>query len=78
MTMKRALTIIALAAVCALAALSGSARATHQDATNGQRLAFAIKDGSGVSNIYSVRPDGDGLVRLTNTTAFDLCPALLA
>jgi Tol biopolymer transport system component len=38
------------------------------------RLAFAIKDGSGVSNIYSVRPDGDGLVRLTTTTAFDLCP----
>jgi Tol biopolymer transport system component len=71
--MKRALTITALAAVCALAALSGSARATHQDATSG-RLAFAIKDGSGVSNIYSVRPNGNGLVRLTNSTAFDLCP----
>ena len=38
------------------------------------RLAFALKDGSGVSNIYSVKPSGNGLVRLTNTTAFDLCP----
>ena len=38
------------------------------------RLAFAIKDGSGVSNIYSVKPDGGGLVRLTNTPARDLCP----
>ncbi len=74
--MKRALAITAVAAACALttlAALSGSARATYPGATNG-RLAFAIKDGSGVSNIYSVKPDGDGLVRLTNTTAFDLCP----
>lgn len=71
--MKRTLAITALAAVCALAALSGSARATHQGATN-TRLAFAIKDGSGVSNIYSVRPNGNGLVRLTNSTAFDLCP----
>jgi Tol biopolymer transport system component len=38
------------------------------------RLAFAIKDATNVSNIYSVRPDGDGLVRLTNTPALDLCP----
>jgi Tol biopolymer transport system component len=74
--MKRALAITAFAAVCGLvtlAALSGSARATYPRATSG-RLAFAIKDGSGVSNIYSVEPDGDGLVRLTNSTAFDLCP----
>jgi Tol biopolymer transport system component len=38
------------------------------------RLAFAIKDATNVSNIYSVDPDGDGLVRLTNTPALDLCP----
>jgi Tol biopolymer transport system component len=74
--MKRGLAITAVAAVCALvtlAALSGSARATYPRETSG-RLAFAIKDGSGVSNIYSVKPNGDGLVRLTNSTAFDLCP----
>jgi Tol biopolymer transport system component len=74
--MKRALATTAVAAafaLAALAALSGSARATYPGATTG-RLAFAIKDGSGISNIYSVRPDGNGLVRLTNTTAFDLCP----
>ena len=73
--MKRALAITAVAAVCALAARCAQrfSWATHQGATNG-RLAFAIKDGSGVSNIYSVRPNGNGLVRLTNTTAFDLCP----
>ena len=72
--MKRALTITASPPSARSLALSGSARATHQGATNGQRLAFAIKDGSGVSNIYSVKPNGDGLVRLTNTPAFDLCP----
>ena len=74
--MKRAIAVTAAAAACALialAALNGSARATHQGATDG-RLAFAIKDGSGVSNIYSVKPDGNGLVRLTNSPAFDLCP----
>jgi Tol biopolymer transport system component len=38
------------------------------------RLAFAIKDGSGVSNIYSVKPDGNRLIRLTNTSERDLCP----
>ena len=66
--MKKALAVSAAAAVCLLAALaplSASARATHHGATNG-RLAFAIKDGSGVSNIYSVKPNGNGLVRLTN------------
>jgi Tol biopolymer transport system component len=74
--MKRALAVTAAAAACALVALTAlnaSARSTYPGANNG-RLAFAIKDGSGVSNIYSVRPNGDGLVRLTNAPAFDLCP----
>ncbi len=40
----------------------------------GGRLAFAIKDETGVSSIYSVRPDGTGLVRLTMGPSTDLCP----
>jgi TolB protein len=75
-----AATAVATATIlAALAAASQPARATapgadpHGPGALG-RLAFAIKDGSGVSNLYSVRPDGNGLVRLTNTKAFDLCP----
>jgi len=71
--MKRSLAVTAVAALCAIGVLSGSAGATHL-ASNEGRLAFAIKDGSGISNIYSVRPNGNGLVRLTQSTAFDLCP----
>jgi TolB protein len=57
----------------ALLVTSGAGADPHGPGALG-RLAFAIKDGSGVSNIYSVRPNGNGLVRLTNTSAFDLCP----
>jgi Tol biopolymer transport system component len=57
----------------ALLATAGAGADPHGPGGLG-RLAFAIKDGSGVSNIYSSRPDGDGLVRLTNSPARDLCP----
>ena len=67
-----ALVAAALGAI-ALLVTSGAGADPHGPGALG-RLAFAIKDGSGVSNIYSVRPDGNGLVRLTNTSAFDLCP----
>jgi Tol biopolymer transport system component len=71
--MKKVLAITALITMCVLAALVGSARASYPSSTT-SRLAFAIKDGSGISNIYSVKPNGNGLIRLTNSTAFDLCP----
>src|SRR5438270_4300465 len=74
-TMRTRLFAVVAAAVCAIALLttSGAGADPHGPGSSG-RLAFGIKDGSGVSNIYSVRPDGNGLVRLTNTPARDLCP----
>jgi TolB protein len=69
--------LLALAAatlgMIALLAASG-AGANPQGPGAVGRLAFAIKDATGVSNIYSVKPSGDGLVRLTNSPSFDLCP----
>jgi Tol biopolymer transport system component len=72
--MKRALAITvvaALGALVALAALSGSARATYPGATNG-RLAFGIRI-NGNTDVYSVRPDGQDLRRLTTDPGFDAC-----
>jgi len=73
MTMTRALATATVVAACALAVLCAGAHAIYGGPLTG-RLAFAIKDGSGVSNIYSVKPNGDGLARLTTSPAFDLCP----
>jgi Tol biopolymer transport system component len=77
--MKRALGITAVAAACALAALaafSGSARATYPGATNG-RLAFGIRVNGNV-DVYSVRPGGQDLRRLTTDPGFDACAAYSA
>jgi TolB protein len=77
--MKRALCITALAAACALAALaafSSSARATYPGATNG-RIAFGIRINGNV-DVYSVRPDGQDLRRLTTDPGFDACAAYSA
>jgi Tol biopolymer transport system component len=74
--MRKILAAAAVVAAIVVAVLTGAgqpARANGEGGTSG-RLAFALKDGSGVSNIYSVKPNGNGLVRLTNTTANDLCP----
>lgn len=63
-------------AIGAIALLAATAGADSRGPGTTGRLAFAIKDGSGVSNLYSVKPNGDGLVRLTTTAATvrDLCP----
>ena len=77
--MKRALGITAVAAACALvalAALSGSARATYPGATNG-RIAFGINVG-GNTDVYTARPDGQGLRRLTTEPGFDACASYSA
>jgi Tol biopolymer transport system component len=77
--MKRALTLAAFAAVCALAALAalnGSARATYAGATNG-RLAFGMNV-NGNTDIYTVLPNGDDLRRLTTDPGFDACAAYSA
>ena len=58
-----------LAAVLAIVATAGASR----HAAGVGRLAFALKDATGVSSIYSVRPDGSGLVRLTTGPSTDLC-----
>ena len=77
--MKKALAITAVAAVCAvvaLAVLGGSARATYPGATSG-RLAFGINVG-GNTDVYTVRPDGQALRRLTEEPGFDACAAYSA
>jgi TolB protein len=66
----------ALAGLCTLAALaafSGSARATYGGATNG-RIAFGINV-NGNTDVYTARPDGQDLRRLTTDPGFDACAA---
>lgn len=77
--MKRALAITGVAVVCALAALtalSRSARATYPGATNG-RIAFGMNVGGNV-DVYTARPDGQDLRRLTTEPGFDACAAYSA
>src|ERR671932_450164 len=75
--MKRALAIAAVAVVGALAApAGGSARATYAGATNG-RLAFGMNVGGNV-DVYTVRPGGQDLRRLTTDPGFDACAAYSA
>ena len=77
--MNRTVATTALAAVLALAALAtvvGSAHATYPGATNG-RLAFGMNV-SGNTDVYSVRPDGQDLQRLTTDPGFDACAAYSA
>jgi Tol biopolymer transport system component len=77
--MKRTLVTTALAAVLALAGLAavvGSARATYPGATNG-RIAFGINVG-GNTDVYTARPDGQALRRLTTDPGFDACAAYSA
>ena len=66
----------AAVALTALAAATGPARATYPGATNG-RLAFGIRI-NGNTDVYSVRPDGQDLRRLTTDPGFDACAAYSA
>jgi Tol biopolymer transport system component len=77
--MKRALATTAVAAACALfalAALTGLARATYPGATNG-RIAFGMNI-NGNTDVYTARPDGQDLRRLTTDPGFDACAAYSA
>src|SRR5436305_4955148 len=77
--MNRTVVTTALAAVLALvamAAMVGSARATYPGATNG-RLAYGIRI-NGNTDVYSVRPGGQDLRRLTTDPGFDACAAYSA
>jgi Tol biopolymer transport system component len=67
--------ILATVVLASLAAMTGPARATYPGA-NG-RLAFGINI-AGNTDVYSVRPDGQDLRRLTDAPAFDACPAYSA
>jgi TolB protein len=74
--MKRLLAITAAAVICALAALaafSGSARATYPGATNG-RIAFGMNL-NGNTDVYTALPGGQDLRRLTTDPGFDACAA---
>jgi TolB protein len=77
--MNKTVATTALAAALALAALAtvvGSARATYPGATNG-RLAFGMNIGGNV-DVYTVRPGGQDLRRLTTDPGFDACAAYSA
>ena len=76
--MNRALVLTGLAAVTALvalAALSGSARATYPGANN-RRIAFGINV-NGNTDVYSALPNGKG-VATDRRPGFDACAAYSA
>ena len=63
-------------AVTAALATAAPAHATYPGGANG-RLAFGLSvDGN--TDVYSVRPNGHGLRRLTYDPGFDACPAYTA
>lgn len=74
--MTRALALTTGAAVCALIALTGPAHATYSGATNG-RLAFGMNV-NGNTDVYTARPGGQDLRRLTTDPGFDACAAYSA
>ena len=77
--MNKTVVTTALAAVLvllALATLVGSARATYPGATNG-RIAFGMRVDGNV-DVYTVRPGGQDLRRLTTDAGFDACAAYSA
>ena len=77
--MNKTVATTALAALLALAALAGavgSAHATYPGAANG-RIAFGINI-NGNTDVYSVRPGGQDLRRLTTDPGFDACAAYSA
>jgi Tol biopolymer transport system component len=77
--MSKTLAITAVAgalALAALAAAAGPARATYPGTTNG-RIAFGINVG-GNTDVYTARPDGQDLRRLTADPGFDACAAYSA
>src|SRR5437763_4487360 len=77
--MNKTVAITALAAVLALAALAtvvGSANASYPGATNG-RIAFGINI-NGNTDVYTARPDGQDLRRLTTDPGFAACAAYSA
>jgi Tol biopolymer transport system component len=76
---KKALCITAFAALISFAvltAMSAPARATYPGATNG-RLAFGMNVGGNV-DVYTARPGGQALRRLTDDPGFDACAAYSA
>src|ERR1700746_1906959 len=74
--MKRALALAAVAGALALAALSGLARAPYRGATNRPRSSRMNVNGN--TDVYSARPDGQDLRRLTDDPGFDACAAYSA
>lgn len=75
---RRRLRSLSLAAVLVtvtigLSVTNSPAEATYPGRTNG-RIAFGMKVDNNV-DIYSVRPDGTRLRRLTTDAGFDACPA---
>lgn len=78
--MRRKLYLISLfAGACLIAGLVtgvGPAQATYPG-SNG-RLAFGLNTGDGNVDVYSVKPNGNDLRRLTDAPGFDACTAYSA
>jgi TolB protein len=68
--------LAAVLALLALATLVGSAHATYRGATNG-RIAFGMNV-NGNTDVYTARPNGQDLRRLTDDPGFDACAAYSA
>jgi Tol biopolymer transport system component len=75
-TLRITLALAPVLALAALAAMAGAAHATYPGATNG-RIAFGMNI-NGNTDVYSVRPGGQDLQRLTTDPGFDACAAYSA
>jgi Tol biopolymer transport system component len=71
-----ALLVAAIWLVLGLVTGVGSAQATYPGTTG--RLTFGLDPGDGNIDLYSVKPNGNALRRLTEVPAFDGCPAYSA
>jgi TolB protein len=72
MALPRSAIAIALAGI-AMTAGATPAAASFPDKEG--RIAFGLSGADGNTDVYSVRPDGHGLRRLTDSPGFDACPA---
>lgn len=77
-TFRMLAVLVGVAAVGAVVGASQPAYATYPGSNNG-RIAFGVNSGDNVNfDIYSVLPNGEGIHQLTDSPAFDACPAYSA
>jgi Tol biopolymer transport system component len=72
--MARPRSTIAIA-LAGIAMTPGAAPAAATSSEKEGRIAFGLTGADGNTDVYSVRPDGHALRRLTDSPGFDACPA---